>query len=474
MKRFWLRAVWFAVAIGTIAPLPSALAQQWAGLQNSMISITYDPPGDPGNIATYEFLKRRQVLEELSAFLAPVRLPKQLQIRMLECGVINSFYSPREGVLSLCYELPAYFSRVARAIEPADESMRQHVIVGAFVQVALHEVGHAVFDMLQVPIFGREEDAADQIAAFVMLNFGKDFASRALTGSAEMWRAMDAPLSHTAFADEHGTALQRYYNLLCITYGGQPDTFKDLVETGVLPKERASRCGREYEQVKFAFTQTVWPHVDQDLLKKVQAVDWAKWTAPSIMDEVSLALRAITGSKYLVYLIVAFFVASIASASPKDLIRQLTTFNLKGFRGRLSRRRWWTYTMAATSAALAINFILALLNGFYLPLFLHAVLDSLSYLTLALWLYWLMLFSVKRLHDTNMRGWWATLLIAPWFAFWVAWILITSESAIPSQLQYLAVLLFFASCISWLWVFLVLGFLRGTQGENRYGFPESA
>jgi hypothetical protein len=38
----------------------------------------------------------------------------------------------------------------------------------------LHETGHAVFDLLEVPVLGREEDAADLFSAYIMLHFGKD------------------------------------------------------------------------------------------------------------------------------------------------------------------------------------------------------------------------------------------------------------------------------------------------------------
>src|SRR5476649_44789 len=34
---------------------------------------------------------------------------------------------------------------------------RENVITGTWVAVLLHETGHALFDMLEVPVFGREE-----------------------------------------------------------------------------------------------------------------------------------------------------------------------------------------------------------------------------------------------------------------------------------------------------------------------------
>jgi hypothetical protein len=282
---FSIRSALVLVAICVFSPTSSTVAQQWLGLQNSMIEISYVPPTNPNYQATYERLKKRQALEELSAFLSPIRLPYKLPIRMLECGSTNAYYVHGRG-LHLCYELLEFVSRIAPIDKTPEGFSRDDMIVGTFVQVALHEMGHAVFDVLQVPIFGREEDAADQISVFVMLQFGKSLARRVVTGSVRFWWATDAPMPRTAFADNHGTNLQRFYNLICIAYGGQPDIFNDLVEggafrdlvaAGVLPRGRALRCGREYEQVGFAFAKTIWPHIDEDLLKKVQSIEWAKW-----------------------------------------------------------------------------------------------------------------------------------------------------------------------------------------------------
>lgn len=270
--------LWAALAASI--PGRAGEAPAWAGLRNPMIDIEYEVPESSEYQATYEYLKRRQVLEELSAFLSPVRLPYRIKFKLMQCGVANAFYEHGKG-LWLCYELPDYLSRLAPVDAAGRGVTRDDVLIGAFIQLALHEVGHAVFDVLQVPILGRQEDAADQISAFVMLQFGPNLARRTLTGAAYVWEQMNGTeWAGAKLADVHGTTLQRFYNVLCIAYGGQPDTFKDLVEAGDLPAERARRCAREYEQVRNAFAKTVWPHLEQELVKKVQAIDWLKWQDP--------------------------------------------------------------------------------------------------------------------------------------------------------------------------------------------------
>ena len=43
-----------------------------------------------------------------------------------------------------------------------------------------------------------------------------------------------------------------------------------------LPETRRAKCEREYKAVKKAFEKTILPHVDQGLVKKVQATEWLR------------------------------------------------------------------------------------------------------------------------------------------------------------------------------------------------------
>ena len=105
-----------------------------------------------------------------------------------------------------------------------------------------------MFDMLQVPVLGREEDAADQVSAYIMLHLGKAEARRLIGGTAYAYKtevdAATAPPAMKQFADAHGTPAQRFYNLLCIAYGADAQLFGDMVEEAHLPKEQSRRLQR--------------------------------------------------------------------------------------------------------------------------------------------------------------------------------------------------------------------------------------
>jgi hypothetical protein len=224
-----------------------------------------------------ERLKSRQVLESLSQFLSPLRLPT------------SSFWSPSNAgttpaaLRSEQFGDPALLQfndpigLMPKQGQPSQGfSHDDEVVVGSFVGVVLHEAGHAVFDMLDVPVFDREEDAADEMASFIALQFSKDVARTVTRGYAYFWSVLGNPKEWSQYSDEHGTSSQRFYNTLCLGYGGDPQTFKEFVDKGWLPKERAANCAAEYQQIKLAFEKTILPYIDVNLMKQVQARDWLK------------------------------------------------------------------------------------------------------------------------------------------------------------------------------------------------------
>jgi hypothetical protein len=266
-----------------------AVAQKTSDLINPNIKFAYLTPKSPKYVPMEERLKSFQLLEQLSQFLSPLRLPHPFTLVARECGFVNAQYvSPNyrngqysESHIDICYEFVEALERIGPRQGQASEFTYEEVVVGALVGVLLHEAGHAVFDMLDIPVFGREEDAADEMSTFIALQFNKDVARTIIRGYAylaKVWFAFGAPL----YWDEHGTGLQRYYNTLCIGYGAAPDLFKEYMEKGELPKERATNCKNEYQQIKLAFDKTVLPFVDQDMMKKVQARSWLQFSQPQL------------------------------------------------------------------------------------------------------------------------------------------------------------------------------------------------
>lgn len=248
-----------------------------AGASAGRIEIEYVAPKQPEHSGLYEALKQRRVLEGLRDIFNPLQLPIPLTLRTVGCdGVANAWY--QRPTVSVCYEYAAEIrdsmpkATTAEGVSPMDAA------AGQLIYAVAHEMGHAVFDLLDIPVLGHAEDAADQFASYVILQFGKSDARRLILGAAYSYRkyvqqpTVTAPLA--AFSDVHGPPAQRYFNLLCIAYGADPVLFADFLSQGYLPRERAKACAREYGEVAYAVKLLILPHVDRQRAREMLHRPW--------------------------------------------------------------------------------------------------------------------------------------------------------------------------------------------------------
>lgn len=284
MPRWALVVLALGLTLGLSLAAPGAARAQTAvsaELQNSDILIDYIEPRNPRYQPMLERLQQQQFLERLQQFLSPLRLPKKLRIRLRQCngnGAPDAFYSPIEWAVNICYELIDFIEQTAPKADTAEFKARR-VVAGAIIGAVMHEIGHALFDILQVPVIGREEDAADQMASFLALQLDEEVALTVVQGFAYLHLQFGElsggqPSDRRMFADEHGTSEQRFFNLLCIAYGGKPQIFGGFARPELLPPARATGCRDEYLQVENAFARTIYPHIDQGMMLKVQSVRW--------------------------------------------------------------------------------------------------------------------------------------------------------------------------------------------------------
>ena len=284
MDRKSFAGIAVAVALASGWSSSGALAQS-SDSADGRIIIEYVPPKDPGLQRTYEMVRERRALEVVRAMFTPLRLPVDLTIRASGCdGVSNAFYK-RVGpspALTICYEYLREIMEMMPKETTAAGVTPHDAVVGQFVFAVAHEMGHAAFDMFDVPIMGREEDAADQFAAYFMLQFRNDEARRLVGGAAYAYHMFvkdyqdkpDVTLPLKAFSNEHGLPQQRFANLLCVAYGKDAQLFADVVERGYLPKERAMRCRYEYLILRHAIRRLIVPNVDREAAQKVFSTQW--------------------------------------------------------------------------------------------------------------------------------------------------------------------------------------------------------
>ncbi|MCF4098099.1 DUF4344 domain-containing metallopeptidase [Maritalea mediterranea] len=120
--------------------------------------------------------------------------------------------------------------------------------------VLYHEFGHLAISQFGLPILGKEEDAADNIASVILLSERKEEFDNILIDAADGWYLSD--LSNTSdfvesdFYGSHSLDIQRSYQIVCLMAGQSLETFGEFAAEYGLDEDRIDLCGVDYEQLE--------------------------------------------------------------------------------------------------------------------------------------------------------------------------------------------------------------------------------
>ncbi|MEQ1856813.1 MAG: DUF4344 domain-containing metallopeptidase [Longimicrobiales bacterium] len=206
-----------------------------------------------------QLAKQWGVLEQIASDMAArFLLPRDIDLAFDECGMINAFYDPNATSITFCYELLSLLQEVF--VPDGNWTQEaQDQVSGAIWFIMMHEVGHALVDVLDLPITGREEDVADQLAVVTLMEAGDKGANAAYAGTLAIQPSTTA-FEQYEFADEHSLGPVRLFNVLCWIYGSDPTKYEPIVTDGHLPEERAVRCPSEWDRMSKSWQRILQPH----------------------------------------------------------------------------------------------------------------------------------------------------------------------------------------------------------------------
>lgn len=235
--------------------LPSLLLSASAFADSDSVVIRYLEPQNQVETTAKSDIEQsgvNQTLVDLSESLFPFR--KTLTIEY--GGDQGPLYDPELHQVQMPYEFYQqaldYFKK-----NEYDKKYGKSAQAGAIdtvLHTLLHEAGHAYIADQNIPILGKEEDAVDNFAALMMIEYVKNGEDAAIS-AADMFafESEDRPdyYDFGEYIDEHSFDLQRYFSTLCLVYGSNPDKHKGLldeVENDYLA-DRKDFCIYQYQTV---------------------------------------------------------------------------------------------------------------------------------------------------------------------------------------------------------------------------------
>jgi hypothetical protein len=119
--------------------------------------------------------------------------------------------------------------------------------------VLYHEVGHLLFHQLELPVLGREEDAADNVATWILLNKRTKEADRTLADAARGWIysgvAYNSGGDESDYAAGHSLDKQRAYQIVCLMVGMDEKAFRPIADEYRIDTVRQDTCNWDYSTV---------------------------------------------------------------------------------------------------------------------------------------------------------------------------------------------------------------------------------
>jgi hypothetical protein len=220
------------------------------------LSMTKESPAD-------ERLMRPAFLTAIRTVNHEIRLPVPLTVRVVGDGEAD-----QRGLAG-----PTYVSRDRTVYFPwsfVEESQRQlrddSNLRNAMVFALYHELTHGLIDVLDVPVVGGEERAADSLAAVFAIR-AQQAGQQVPLGMASLLETRSenesAGYSTNDYADDHELDPERAVDALCLVYGSDPHRYEGLIGKD-LTKARADSCPFEYRQELHAWRRLLAPALTEE------------------------------------------------------------------------------------------------------------------------------------------------------------------------------------------------------------------
>ncbi|WP_458792925.1 DUF4344 domain-containing metallopeptidase [Yoonia sp. MH D7] len=132
----------------------------------------------------------------------------------------------------------------------ADE--RSTFVEHTLLTVFYHELGHALIDLEGLPLYGPNEPSADIASVMIVERlYPPETSMQMITAAADLFAAEGVDRGEiedfSDYADTHGSDQGRFFNTVCIYYGGDTEARQEWADMMELPDGRAERCADEYD-----------------------------------------------------------------------------------------------------------------------------------------------------------------------------------------------------------------------------------
>ncbi len=228
------------------------------------VRVVYEPAIDAREAAALSDIKRSGVVAEIAKFLNnEFYLADNLLIRI--GSPTGPQFDNRYGEIEIPYRLITETKSTFRRGHPgkSDEEI-YNASMDVLMHVLLHEVGHALIDLYDLPVVRNEEKEVDDLAAILLVEMFED-GGKIVMNAADSFGLRSGSESRAmrgrAYAGEHGWSIERFYNMACLVYGKSPNKMNQKQSLVAIAARDVGECRERYKTRKEYWISTLWPQL---------------------------------------------------------------------------------------------------------------------------------------------------------------------------------------------------------------------
>ncbi len=249
--------------IAFLALLLSACA---AKAQNAVMSVDYEQPcARADDNAQRIHLQNSGIAKQVAQHLnEEFKTPQTISLKFT-CDAEDEgpYYDPQTTEVVVPYAFRAYVIDELQADKYSDNEEDLNMVADDIVLHTLyHEIGHALVDVLDLPITGKEEDAVDELSTLILLE-SYDNGDEVTISAGDFFDIESLQMDEVSADDlfgEHSLDEQRFFNILCLVYGENPQGRLELFEGMDVSNDRAELCIDTFEKRANAWGNILKPY----------------------------------------------------------------------------------------------------------------------------------------------------------------------------------------------------------------------
>ena len=229
------------------------------------VQLKYLPGRDREERAVKSWLLETRILDEAVELInSEIIIEEDLQLLAGEGDSVH--YDPQTREIKIPYD---FLIEVRERFAKEYEEEEWELYAGdALEHTFYHELGHALVDLLNIPVLGKEEDAVDDFGIIMLILTRDDGDDRAISAAELFFMEGEEIEEFTSedLMDEHSLDDQRGFKSLCMVYGSDPEKYEDIAIDLEMDEDRRLMCLETFENQTFNWLTLLRPHLKDGIL----------------------------------------------------------------------------------------------------------------------------------------------------------------------------------------------------------------